>query len=568
MARRTSITISLFCMLFVLFGTTLSMGDALKDGKADKAVDNAAATADADCPVLKKKARAKASSNSECPAIKGEEQADKNCADDADDEDAAKEKDDDAEKEADEKEEEKKEESKSKAKTVKATVEPMRIDVSLTGAVYSQQSHEMLFEPEAWSSWTIETIIPHGTKVKEGDELVTFESEKLKKRIAEMRNEMKLAEIRITLARMEHETLLKLHEKIVAWNKRADKIAREEHQTYLKITRPMNIESAQRRLESAKFTLEYEQEELRQLEKMYEADDLVEESEEIVLTRARRSLDRAEFYLKGAEIEHELYFKYHQPRRDETEEHQWTTGLIERSKERRTLPLSLKKAKLEMEATEKAHAKIEKQLEDLLADQELLTITAPTDGIVYYGKISHGKLSTTAHAAIAPRRPVTSGTTLFTIVETDGPLMIESNVEEKKLYSVARGMRASVIPTGFPSRRLKARVNSLDLIPKPCGYVCQLTVEADDHPIPLVPGMTAKIVVFSYENKAALTIPVKSLETDDRTGNTYVYLPAKEEGKPRKVRVETGRKTSSKIEILKGIKEGAEILEEPPEEDE
>ena len=141
-------------MLFVLFGTTLSMGDALKDGKANKAVDNAAAATDADCPVLKKKARAKASSNSDCPAIKGDEAANKNCDDD---EDAAKEKDDDAadEKQAEEKEEEKKEESKSKAKTVKATVEPIQIDVSLTGAVYSQQSHEMLFKPEAWSSWTI-----------------------------------------------------------------------------------------------------------------------------------------------------------------------------------------------------------------------------------------------------------------------------------------------------------------------------------------------------------------------------------------------------------------------------
>ena len=53
----------------------------------------------------------------------------------------------------------------------------------------------------------------------------------------------------------------------------------------------------------AKDTLEYEEEELRQLEKMYKADEATEETEKIVLKRARDTVKRAKFVLERTQAE-------------------------------------------------------------------------------------------------------------------------------------------------------------------------------------------------------------------------------------------------------------------------
>ncbi len=67
----------------------------------------------------------------------------------------------------------------------------------------------------------------------------------------------------------------------------------------------------------AKVVLEYQQEELRQLEKMYKADDITEETEEIVLRRARDNVEQAKFMLEFAQLNHDHALKFDLPRKEE-----------------------------------------------------------------------------------------------------------------------------------------------------------------------------------------------------------------------------------------------------------
>ena len=64
----------------------------------------------------------------------------------------------------------------------------------------------------------------------------------------------------------------------------------------------MAVKSAEFMVKYYDFMLNYEQDELTQLEKMYEADDLTEETEEIVLKRQRNSVEFAEFSLESARL--------------------------------------------------------------------------------------------------------------------------------------------------------------------------------------------------------------------------------------------------------------------------
>ena len=86
---------------------------------------------------------------------------------------------------------------------------------------------------------------------------------------------------------------------------RAKKIADEDLNYFLNINRSFLDESAEFSLKNAQQSLEYSEEELKQLEKMYKADDLTEETEEIVLKRARNEVEQGKFYLKSHGAAHE-----------------------------------------------------------------------------------------------------------------------------------------------------------------------------------------------------------------------------------------------------------------------
>ena len=73
---------------------------------------------------------------------------------------------------------------------------------------------------------------------------------------------------------------------------------REDYDRFQKIERPMIVKSVEYSLKGAQFQLDYEQDELDQLEKMYEADDLTEDTEEVVLKRSKNSVDFAKFNLE------------------------------------------------------------------------------------------------------------------------------------------------------------------------------------------------------------------------------------------------------------------------------
>ena len=67
---------------------------------------------------------------------------------------------------------------------------------------------------------------------------------------------------------------------------RSRRIAKEDLAQMLEVELPTARKAVDFSLQMSADSLAYEKEELRQLEKMYKADDLTEETEEIVLRRA------------------------------------------------------------------------------------------------------------------------------------------------------------------------------------------------------------------------------------------------------------------------------------------
>ena len=97
-------------------------------------------------------------------------------------------------------------------------------------------------------------------------------------------------------------------------SQRAARMAEEDRKYFFDVERPFALKAVDFSLKVAKETLEYEEEELRQLEKMYKADDITEETEQIVLKRARDTVERAKFMVEYAKLNHDHALKFAIPR--------------------------------------------------------------------------------------------------------------------------------------------------------------------------------------------------------------------------------------------------------------
>src|SRR5207244_4801617 len=99
--------------------------------------------------------------------------------------------------------------------------------------------------------------------------------------------------------------------------KQAYEFSQEDLKKFVESDLPFAKKNAAFQAKSSKNYLEYAMEELKQLEKMYRADDIKEETEEIILKRQRDTVEAARNNLTNTEKRTEDLLKYDLPRREE-----------------------------------------------------------------------------------------------------------------------------------------------------------------------------------------------------------------------------------------------------------
>ena len=190
----------------------------------------------------------------------------------------------------------------AKRKTHKVEPKRLKVEVPLDGVFVASKMTEVPLRPEAWTSFEIEEVVEHGEKVREGETLFKFDDEKLDEAIADLELEQRLNELAIRSTEEEMPRMEKTLKMDFDLAERSNREAKEDFERYNEIDRPQTIKSAEFMVKYYDFMLDYEKDELEQLEKMYEADDLTEETEEIVLKRQRNSVEFAEFSLENAKL--------------------------------------------------------------------------------------------------------------------------------------------------------------------------------------------------------------------------------------------------------------------------
>jgi multidrug efflux pump subunit AcrA (membrane-fusion protein) len=449
-----------------------------------------------------------------------------------------------------------------KPPTVKVEKTPFKVEVTLKGVVESSALTEVIIKPEVWGpgmgGLTVERAVEPGTVVKQGEVLVTLDREKIDRAIRDLEADQQLADLAIRLGEMELPIVERSAPLDLATAEQAKTRADEDQRKFLAVDKPLAVESAEFGVKNAAHNLEYTEEELKQLQKMYRK-DLTEETEEIILKRQRHAVESAKFMLKMTENRREQSLKVDLPRKEQDLQDGAAKATISWEKARTTGPLTVNQRRLALEKAKYERARGAERLANLKKDRELFTVKSPVEGIVYYGRCVQGQWPAAAGlvARLQKGGSIQPDEVFMTIVRP-GPATVRATVEEKDRALVSAGAACKVTPAALPDVKLAAKIDRVSRVP--IGGAFEVVVAFDVSPTEAVmPGMACSVKVVTYTNPQALTVPAVAV-FDDEIDEDRHYVYKAGSGSPEKRTVTVGKRSGGRAEITAGLEVGDEIL--------
>ncbi|HYE31989.1 MAG TPA: hypothetical protein VEH27_11205 [Methylomirabilota bacterium] len=440
----------------------------------------------------------------------------------------------------------------------------LKAKVKVDGIFEAGEMAPIKVGPKVWADLTIVEATQHGATVKKGEKLVKFDLEKIQEQITDLEQDRAGSKLAMDLAYAELNNLRSTTPLKLEAAKVAHKVANEDFSYFETVQRAQRENNARFSLTNAVYYLNDQAEELKQLEKMYKQDHLTEETEEIVLKRQKFAVEAATFRLETTKQTTERELSVNIPRERQKllqskNEQDFAVILAEA-----TLPTTLAKKEADLEKLRRDSRKSDKKLDDLREDLKRMDVTAPFDGIVYYGICQNGKWPTAAESAkkLVSGGKVAPHEVFMTVVNAD-KLIVRTTIPESELQYIKPGLKGEAIPTIAPDKKLTVTVEDVRLVPLPGGgFEAKLALTSKDG-LPLAPGMNCTIHFNDVEKSAAMLVPKASVFTE---GNDKVVYLASPNGKPEKRVVKTGSSDDNKVEITDGLKEGDKVLSNKPEE--
>jgi len=447
---------------------------------------------------------------------------------------------------------------------------PFEVAATLDGNIQSHGSVEIQIKPEEWSTFIVETAIESGELVEAGEELVKFETKAFDREFDDLQFQVDAGDLAIKLAQIELELLGKTNPLDLEAAERSAQVAAEEWDYFQKQGEALERQSVDENLKTIRDMLEGSEEELNQLEKMYKADDLTEETEEIILKRARRDVERAQFSLKLSQVHHDRRLEQELPREKRLKEVASDREALGLAKARVNLPLTLTQKSVELEKLQHAQKQLTQKFERLKKDKALLTLTAPINGVVVYGQAEHGKWTTTDAMRANLRRggSISPHQVLMTIIP-DAGANIWVDIPEKDIGNCRVGQTGEFTPTAYPHVLLPCELKGFTRVFAKEGIfggVVDVKAAKDDpRQRTVMTGMTGKVRLVQFLEKNVIAVPSTAVFADEENANLRNVYVSVEGAEPRKQTVEVGLSSASRTHIKSGLQAGDKILLAKPE---
>lgn len=151
---------------------------------------------------------------------------------------------------------------------------------------------------------------------------------------------------------------------------------------------------------------------------------------------------------------------------------------------------------------------------------------------------------------------------LFRIVNLKN-MYIETDVPESYVSTIVKGKAVNV---EFPilGKNIDTKIRQASNFINPANRTFKIEIAVDNKERDIKPNLTAKLKINDYINPKAILIP-QSVISENSEGKQYVYTisdKTEDTAKAKRVFIETGKTQGDVIEILSGLENNEEIIEE------
>ncbi len=449
-----------------------------------------------------------------------------------------------------------------KVATVKLSKKNVESFQGLEGVLESRRMIKIRTRFDEWSDLQVKHVVKQGERVEEGADLLSFDTKSIDKAVVEA----KFAYETAVLTLMDAELAAKENEQTNSMERdlaeRKWKNAQADHTYYKEVTVPQREKDLEYSRKSASYSLEYSKDELDQLEQMYKEDDLTEESEEIVLKRAQRSVEAAERSMERVLQSIKRQKDLDNPRKDKEAEDTLKRQKVEYEKSKIALDVKTQRAQITLEKAKVDVDNKKQKYNRLVKDQKSMVISSPASGLVYYGDCVDGKWvgsAGTASRDIRPGSKLLRDKTVITLVDPS-TMMIRATVDEDQLSELKPGLPGIALIKAT-DEKVSVKIKSISNVPNSAGkFVCEIELGQLPADSKAVPSMNCKLSFQTFSNPQATVAPKASVFSDD--GGISHYVMAVKDDKTQKRTVRVGPVSGSHIVILDGVDGVTEIAKQ------
>jgi HlyD family secretion protein len=412
--------------------------------------------------------------------------------------------------------------------------------------------------PAIWKEFTLLEIAAHGSRVSAGDLLIRLDAKEIDEKITDLTNSHSASTHTLAQAEQDLALLIRATPDRLAAARRAATIAQEENAYFTATRRKAEEEKAAQNLKISEQILSNQREELKQLTKMYEADDITENTEEIILIRQQDAVAAAEFALRMEMLEHKRTLNVSLPREAKLLEETEREAVLALAKIEDESPRAIELKKIEIQALKTELSREKQNLANLIADRALFEFKAPAAGIFYHGAIENGRWTT--GDLIKPLTPQGNPPThraFASFIPDKASIQLTAFLDEATQRAIKTGIIGTAILSGREDLEVSVKLLTLAATPGPDGtYRADFSTAWPEGNVPAI-GSTAEIRLISYQQLTTITVPNEALRFDAKGWNVEVKLA---DGKTESRPVKRGRASETETEILAGLEVGQVIV--------
>lgn len=429
-------------------------------------------------------------------------------------------------------------------KTSAAERGDLALTVERSGRVEASRRAVLRFEPEAFGGQvTVKDIVRRSGPVKAGDMVAVLEGKDFDKGLEDLRTQVAEAKQRLAMQREERAMQARQSAASVERAELAATLAEQAMQLWQDYEQAKALEMSDLSLKGTLDGLKDNKDELAQLEKMYSGTSLQTETKDIVLERARRSVERGETFARYAKRDNEIFKAIKQPNEARRVTDTAKYSKMELESARLSQRLGEIRAALELAGAERSLRDLDRRLERMEGDARRMTVKAEGDGYLVVQLKDAGD-------AVQARQAVAELVDL-------GALRVRGSVNADAMRVLKPGDTVQVWFPARPEARAEAVIDELVGVGSPDGdgasfpFVASLRNVEGSVP----PGIEARIVVRGTLAGRTL-VPSKAIKAEKGRFTVKVWA----EGKEAEREVRTGASDGTRTEVLSGLQAGEQVV--------